>query len=63
MAGNWLMWNVFMHGTFSFDLLNCYSAIDVYKCNCNTATNTKIIQTYLILVTNAANGVCGKFFK
>ena len=40
------MWKVFMHRTFSFPSLHCYSAMDVYKCKCNTATNTKIIKIW-----------------
>ena len=47
---NWLMWRVFMHRTFSFPLLHCYSALDVYKCKCNTATNTKIIKIWVFRV-------------
>ena len=44
---SWLMWKVFMHKTFSFALLHCYSAMDVYKYKCNTATNTQIIQIWV----------------
>ena len=39
-----------MHRTFSFPLLHCYSAMDVYKCKCNTATNTKIIKIWVFRV-------------
>ena len=49
------MWKVFMHRTFSFPFLHCYSAMDVYKCKCNTATNTKIIKIWVFLVDRRAS--------
>ena len=39
-----------MHRTFSFPLLHCCSALDVYKCKCNTATNTRIIKIWVFRV-------------
>ena len=46
----WLIWKVFIHGTFSFSLLYCYNAMDVYKNKYNTATNTKIIKIWVFRV-------------
>ena len=36
--------------SFSFPLLHCDSDMDVYKCKCNTATNTKIIKIWAFRV-------------
>ena len=47
----------FMHRTFPFPLLHCYSAMDVYKCKCNTVTNTKIIKIWVFRYIDPAKRV------